>query len=164
MTVHTARGGDIWSVAADKSHAAKPLPAEPYSERDARVSPDGRWIAYVSDESGRPEVSVRTLVGSARRIVLSPDGGNQPVWRKDGGELFFVDPEGRLRGLPASRTNTPDSKFGLAGAPSDSSDRVRTLGNPVPTCRRTVAASISCSAIGMHRRAPSPSFSVGDPR
>jgi len=113
VTVRTARGGDIWSVAADKSHAAEPLLAEPYSERDGRVSPDGRWIAYVSDESGRPEVSVRSLVGSARRIVLSPDGGNQPVWRKDGSELFFVDPEGRLRALPASRTNTLDSTFGL---------------------------------------------------
>jgi eukaryotic-like serine/threonine-protein kinase len=113
VTVRTARGGDIWSVAADKSHAAEPLLAEPYNERDGRVSPDGRWIAYVSDESGRPEVSVRSLVGSARRIVLSPDGGNQPVWRKDGSELFFVDPEGRLRALPASRTNTLDSTFGL---------------------------------------------------
>ena len=113
VTVHTARGGDIWSVAANKSHAAEPLLAEPYIERDGRVSPDGRWIAYVSDESGRPEVSVRSLVGSAKRIVLSPDGGNQPVWRKDGTELFFVDPEGRLRAVPASRTNTLDSKFGL---------------------------------------------------
>jgi hypothetical protein len=45
--------------------------------------------------------------------VLSPDGGNQPVWRKDGSELFFVDPQGQLRALPASRTNTLDSKFGL---------------------------------------------------
>jgi len=113
VTVRSARGGDIWGVATDKSHAAQPLLAAPYSEHDGRVSPDGGWLAYVSDESGRPEVSVRSLVGSARRIVLSPDGGNQPVWRKDGGELFFVDPEGKLRALPVSRTNMLDSRFGL---------------------------------------------------
>ena len=113
VTVRSARGGDIWGVATDKSHAAQPLLAAPYSEHDGRVSPDGGWLAYVSDESGRPEVSVRSLVGSARRIVLSPEGGNQPVWRKDGGELFFVDPEGKLRALPVSRTNMLDSTFGL---------------------------------------------------
>jgi dipeptidyl aminopeptidase/acylaminoacyl peptidase len=113
VTVRTARGSDIWSVATDKSHAAQPLLAEPYNERDARVSPDGRWIAYVSDESRRPEVSVRSLVGSTRRVVLSPDGGDQPVWRRDGRELFFVDPKGRLRALSASQTSTLDPTFGL---------------------------------------------------
>jgi eukaryotic-like serine/threonine-protein kinase len=89
------------------------LLAEAYSERDGRVSTDGRWIAYVSDESGRPEVSVRSLLGSARRIVLSPGGGDQPVWRKDGGELFFVEPEGRIRALAAGRMSAPDPTFGL---------------------------------------------------
>jgi eukaryotic-like serine/threonine-protein kinase len=113
VTVRTARGGDIWSVAADQSHAAQPLLAESYAERDGRVSPDGRWIAYVSVESGRPEVSVRSLVGPARRIVLSPDGGDQPVWRKDGRELFFVDPQGQLRAVTANRTAALDSAFGL---------------------------------------------------
>ena len=115
VTVRTVRGGDIWSVTTDKSHAAKPLLAEPYSEHDGRVSPDGGWLAYVSDESGRPEVSVRSLVGPARRIVLSPDGGNQPVWRKAGSELFFVDPEGRLRAVPMTQSNTTtrDPTFGL---------------------------------------------------
>lgn len=45
--------------------------------------------------------------------MLSPDGGDQPVWRKDGGELFFVDPQGRLRALAASWTNPLEPTFGL---------------------------------------------------
>jgi serine/threonine protein kinase/Tol biopolymer transport system component len=113
VTVRTARGGDIWIVAADKDHASHALLAESYNERDGRVSPNGRWIAYVSDESGRTEVSVRSLVGDARRLVLSRDGGDQPVWRKDGNELFFIDPQGRLRALAANWTNPLDPTFGL---------------------------------------------------
>ena len=74
----------------------RPLLEAPYNERDARMSPDGRWIAYVSDESGRPEVSVRSVVGPRQRDVMSAGGGDQPVWRGDGSEPFFVDLQGRL--------------------------------------------------------------------
>ncbi|HET9862217.1 MAG TPA: hypothetical protein VFP37_02135, partial [Steroidobacteraceae bacterium] len=83
-----------------------------HPERDARFSPDGRWIAYVSEEAGRSEVSVRQLAGVPRRLVVSPDGGDQPVWRRDGRELFYVDPQGRLRSATVSwRGGAP--AFGL---------------------------------------------------
>jgi hypothetical protein len=77
------------------------------------VSPDGRWISYVSDESGRPEVSVRNISGSPTRIVVSGDGGEQPVWRRDGAELFFVDPRGRLRSVSVRGTLDGLPAFGL---------------------------------------------------
>jgi eukaryotic-like serine/threonine-protein kinase len=96
-------GGDVWAVSTDPKGSAQPLLAEPFAERDARLSPDGRWIVYVSEESGRPEVSVRRLSGSPRRIVVSGGGGDQPVWRRDGKELFFVDPQGGLRSVAVSR-------------------------------------------------------------
>ena len=100
VTVHTARGGGHLERGGRQESRREAVAGRALQRaRRARRSPDGRWIAYVSDESGRPEVSVRTLVGSARRIVLSPDGGNQPVWRKDGGELFFVESR-----RPASRS------------------------------------------------------------
>lgn len=105
---------------------------------------------------------MRSLVGPARRKVLSPDGGNQPVWRKDGSELFFVNPEGRLRALPASRTHTRDSTFGLPVVlpiPSIGFGHWGTQYDVAPDGRRIH----SCSAIGMHRRTASPSFSVADP-
>ncbi len=61
--------------------------------------------------AGRPEVSVRWMSGAPRRLVVSSDGGSQPVWRRDGRELLFVDREGRLRGrsvqpATARRTDT----------------------------------------------------------
>jgi Tol biopolymer transport system component len=92
-------GGDVWTVSTETGTASTPLLAEGFVERDARFSPDGRWIAYVSGESGRPEVSVRSLSGAPNRLVVSSGGGDQPVWRRDGRELFYVGPDGRLRSV-----------------------------------------------------------------
>jgi serine/threonine-protein kinase len=92
-------GGDVWAVSIDPRGFSEPLLAEAFTERDARLSPDGRWIAYVSEESGGAEVSVRSVSGAPRRTVISGGGGDQPVWRRDGAELFFVDPQGRLRSV-----------------------------------------------------------------
>jgi Tol biopolymer transport system component len=105
----TVRGRDIWTVPLERGASPRPLLAEAFTERDARISPDGRWLAYVSDESGRPEVSVRSLVGPARRFIVSSGGGDQPVWRRDGAELFFAAAEGRLHGVSVR----PDSQNGL---------------------------------------------------
>jgi hypothetical protein len=97
VNVLEARAWDVWTVSVE-SGANQPLLAESFSERDARFSPDGRWIAYVSNESGRSEVSIRAVSGTPR-VVLSGSGGDQPVWSKDGSELFFVNPEGRLQSV-----------------------------------------------------------------
>ncbi len=91
--------GDVWAVSTETGAAPMPLLAESFVERDARFSPDGRWIAYVSEESGRPEVSVRSLSGAPNRQVVSRGGGDQPVWRRDGRELFYVAPDGRLHSV-----------------------------------------------------------------
>jgi eukaryotic-like serine/threonine-protein kinase len=94
--VLTVAGRDVWTMPAGSDGQAQPLLAEPFTERDARVSPDGRWIAYVSEETGTPQVSVRSLTGAARRYVVSSGMGDQPVWRRDGAELFFAGPAGQL--------------------------------------------------------------------
>ena len=68
-------------------------------ESNGRFSPDGRWIAYASDETGQWEVHVRPFdggpAGTAGRVQLSNDGGDFPVWGPDGRELFFVERESR---------------------------------------------------------------------
>jgi dipeptidyl aminopeptidase/acylaminoacyl peptidase len=92
-------GGDVWTVSTESGTASTALLAEGFVERDARFSPDGRWIAYVSEESGRPEVSVRSLSGAPNRLVVSSGGGDQPVWRRDGRELFYVGPDDRLQSV-----------------------------------------------------------------
>jgi Tol biopolymer transport system component len=73
--VLTVGGTDVWTMPVGSEGQARPLLAESFTERDARISPDGRWLAYVSDETGRPEVSVRRLTGPARRFVVSSGGG-----------------------------------------------------------------------------------------
>jgi hypothetical protein len=60
------------------------------------VSPDGRWLAYVSGESGRMEVFVEPFGRPGRRVRVSASGGGQPRWRGDGGELFYVAADGWL--------------------------------------------------------------------
>jgi Tol biopolymer transport system component len=69
-----------------KQHA---LVQGPFNAGGARFSPDGHWIAYVSDESGRNEVYVRSYPEAGTRIPISSDGGTQPVWARNGRELFF---------------------------------------------------------------------------
>jgi serine/threonine protein kinase len=113
--VQGKQGADVWLIATTRGSSSRPLLSQPFVERDARVSPDGRWVAYVSEETGRAEVSVRRVGGSAGREVISADGGDQPVWRPDGSELFFVDPDGRLM---AARMQTAADTSPLGGAPA----------------------------------------------
>jgi Tol biopolymer transport system component len=63
---------------------------------EAQVSPDGRWLAYISQESGQWEVYVEPFQRVGDRVRVSPEGGGQPKWRGDGKELFYVSPDGRL--------------------------------------------------------------------
>jgi len=104
---------DVWWLPADGRGTPRALLAQPFPERDARLSPDGRLVAYVSLETGQPEVSVQTIDGT-RRDVISVAGGSQPVWRRDGRELFFVDPEGALRAAPVSLDVDGRARFGSA--------------------------------------------------
>jgi Tol biopolymer transport system component len=96
VNVRGPRGADVWAVPTAPGQHPRPLLQESYVERDARVAPNGRWISYVTEENGRPEIAVRTLKGGLARAVVSGAGGDQPVWRRDGLELFFVNPQGRL--------------------------------------------------------------------
>ena len=66
------------------------------NELHARLSPDGRWVAYSSDESGQWQVYVRPVSGSGERIVLSTSGGFEPRWRGDGGEIYYLTPERQI--------------------------------------------------------------------
>jgi len=63
--------------------------ATPYDETDPRFSPDGRWIAYTSNESGRSEVYIKPFIGSGPRIPVSSGGGDKPLWSSDGHTLYY---------------------------------------------------------------------------
>ena len=107
-------GGDVWAVPFDPSAPARPLLNESFVERDARISPNGRWLAFVSDESGRPVVSVRSVSAPPRRYIVSTSGGDQPVWRRDGRELFYVDAQRYLQRVPLRATADGGLAFGVA--------------------------------------------------
>jgi Tol biopolymer transport system component len=80
----------------------KPLPwlQTRFAKASPRFSPDGRWIAYESDESGDPEVYVALTKGGGEKKRLSPAGGSRPRWRRDGKELYYVAPDGFVMAVP----------------------------------------------------------------
>jgi Tol biopolymer transport system component len=71
---------------------------------EGRYSPDGRWIAYVSNESGRFEVYVIPSIGTGGKWQVSSAGGQQPLWRADGNELFYLSPDDKLMSVPIKLT------------------------------------------------------------
>jgi Tol biopolymer transport system component len=79
---------DIWVQPLDGT-AARPYAATPARESGARASPDGRWVAYQSDESGRFEIYVQAYPTPAFKRLVSVGGGASPVWRGDGRELYY---------------------------------------------------------------------------
>src|SRR5262249_46270521 len=80
----------------------KPFPVvqTTFDETFALFSPDGKWIAYESNESGRNEIYVQPFPGPGNKARISTDGGAQVHWRKDGKELFYIALDGRLMAVP----------------------------------------------------------------
>ena len=114
VTVYEERDQDVWMLPARGDETARPLLVQPFREREARLSPDGRLVAYVSEESGRPEVSLQTIGAPPRREVISVGGGDQPVWSRNGRVLSFVEPQGLLRSAPVSVSMDRRPVFGAA--------------------------------------------------
>ena len=80
---------DIMVLRPGENTDPTPVLATQFGEGAPALSPDGRWLAYVSNESGRNEVHVRPFADSGERVTISIDGGNEPVWSPDGHELFY---------------------------------------------------------------------------
>jgi Tol biopolymer transport system component len=68
----------------------------PFNQMGARLSPDGRWLAHESQESGISEVFVRSFPEANVQVQISAGGGSQPRWRADGRELFYVSPDRKV--------------------------------------------------------------------
>ena len=80
---------DILQLPLHGDRTSVSLVASPADEKQPRVSPDGRWLAYVSNESGREEVYVRPLTTGGGRVAVSSGGGGEPVWSRDGRQLYY---------------------------------------------------------------------------
>jgi eukaryotic-like serine/threonine-protein kinase len=90
-----------------------PVLASPANEVQARFAPNGRWLAYASDESGKFEVYVRPFPEASGQTLISVAGGMQPEWRRDGKELFYISADRKLMAVPVITDGTTFSN----GAP-----------------------------------------------
>jgi len=90
---------DVW-IYSSETKKAEPWLDSPFAERQAKFSPDLRWIAYSSNESGRAEVFVRGFMPAGGKWRISTEGGHSPVWRADGKELFFISADSRMMSVP----------------------------------------------------------------
>jgi serine/threonine-protein kinase len=92
---------DLYLLNLDADRKVTPLLKGPRSEHNAEISPDGRWLAYQSDESGSSEVYVRPFPNiSDGRWPVSTDGGTRPAWARNGGELFYLKADGTMVAVP----------------------------------------------------------------
>jgi serine/threonine protein kinase/dipeptidyl aminopeptidase/acylaminoacyl peptidase len=104
-------GQDLWIApqgSGASSEPQKPFPylASPFNEANGVFSPDGHWIAYESDESGRPEVYVQAFPLTNQKVRISTAGGTDATWSKSGGELFFLAADRNLMAVPYRATLT----------------------------------------------------------
>jgi len=86
----TLRRSDLWVLPLFGDRKPVPFLATSFIETQAQFSPDGRWIAYTSNESGQYEVYVAPFPGPGNSFRVSPAGGSWPKWRRDGSEIFFL--------------------------------------------------------------------------
>ncbi len=80
---------DVLQLELNRGRTVRPFLNTPFNELEAVFSPDGRWVAYESDESGRWEIYVRPYPGRGNKTQVSIDGGLGPAWNPKGGELFY---------------------------------------------------------------------------
>jgi Tol biopolymer transport system component len=100
---------DLWVLALGDEGKPTPLLHSKYNESQGQFSPDGKWIAYVSDESGSPQVYVQSFPTLTGKWQVSSAGGSQPRWRHDGKELFYLAPDRKLMAVSVKTGQTFDS-------------------------------------------------------
>ncbi len=107
---------DLWGLKMAGERKPFPLRKTKFAELNGMVSPDGRFLAYQSNESGRVEVYVQEFPEAQSKWQVSPDGGRDPYWRADGRELYYRAPSAKLMAVPIEKgatftAGTPQSLF-----------------------------------------------------
>jgi len=104
-------GWDVWQAPLEGDRQPRPLLATPYDEQGAALSPDGRWLAFASNESGRSEIYVQDYPSGSEKHLVSVAGGGVPQWRSDGRALLFLTVNGvalvDVETKPAFHAGTP---------------------------------------------------------
>jgi Tol biopolymer transport system component len=105
---------DLWALPLVGDRKQVMVAQTAFDEVDGRFSPNGRWLAFVSNEGGRGEIYVQPFPGPGSKSQVSAGGGTMPRWRRDGRELFYVAPDSRLMAVSI----TPRESALGAAAPS----------------------------------------------
>ena len=118
--------GDLWVSPFSENEKPFAFLESTFDEIQGRISPDGRWMVYTSDDSGRYEVYVRSFPEGARKRQISTEGGMAPVWRSDGEELFYLNLEEELVAMPVSTTPAFETAAPLTLFPVGYAAQIRT--------------------------------------
>ena len=98
---------DLWVLPMTGERKPYAFLTGPYDETQGRLSPDGRWLAYSSDESGRYEVYVQSFPEPGGKWQVSTNGGSDPRWRADGSELLYLSSDQQLMSMPLAKAPAP---------------------------------------------------------
>jgi eukaryotic-like serine/threonine-protein kinase len=113
---------DIGLLSADGDHRESAYLSSPANEREPVISPDGKWMAYQSDESGQFQVYVQTIPAGSGKFQISTSGGTIPAWSHDGTELYYLASDQKLTAVPVKingasfEPGTPQALFTATGA------------------------------------------------
>jgi len=127
-TSHPAAGGSNLVLINAKSGKRSPFVVGKFNATNGQISPDGKWVAYASNELGDWEIYVTTFPNAAGKWQVSGGGGTEPRWRGDGKEIFYIDPKGTLTAVEVTTdqgfsSGSPTPLFQLhARAPFASND------------------------------------------
>ena len=105
-TLQPATGGTQLVLLPTSGGNMTPFLTTKTSETNGQISPDGKWVAYASNESGDWEIYVTTFPTAAGKWQVSQSGGSEPRWRGDGKEIFYIGAGGTLTAVPVSTTGT----------------------------------------------------------
>src|SRR5262245_32038896 len=84
-------GDDVWALPFSGDRKPVPVLQMPFAENFPQISPDGKWMSYTSNETGRPEIYVQSFPPGAGKWQISSSGGNFSRWRRDSKELLYLD-------------------------------------------------------------------------
>jgi Tol biopolymer transport system component/tRNA A-37 threonylcarbamoyl transferase component Bud32 len=119
-------GNDTWLLEMSAEKKAVPFVESPFDKVHARVSPDGRWMAYASNDSGMYQVVVQSFPDpNGGKWQITAQGGVEPKWRRDGRELYYLGLDGKLMAVPLKADRTFE-----AGAPVALFESPLTVGRP----------------------------------
>jgi Tol biopolymer transport system component len=121
---------DLWILTVDGDRKPAPYRQTAFNEGHGTISPDGRWLAYTADDTGRAEIYIESFPVPGRgHYQISLDGGDEPMWRGDGKELYYRTADRKLMAVPLSlgeglQAGTPQLLFETrAPAPGITNER-----------------------------------------